>query len=129
MELSIFLARVFGLYLVIAGFLYFTRRHFIEKAISEFYDHNALILTTGVINLIIGLLIVVGHNVWTWSWVVVITILGYLTLIKGLVRLFAPDGGDKKIALKLSKKTPSIFVGIVCLIIGFFLVYEGFLGI
>ena len=129
MALSIYLARVFGLYLVIVGIFYLFRRRFIEKVLPEFFEQNSTILITGIINLVLGLLVVVGHNVWIWHWVVVITLLGYLILLKGLVRLFVPDGGDKKLALILSRGSAPIFVGIISLIIGLFLIYEGYLGV
>lgn len=128
MSISIFLARVLGLHLIIMGFLYLGRRHFIEKIFSDFFDNNSLIVVTGFLGSIIGLLIVVGHNKWEWNWTLTITLLGYLTLLKALIRLFVPGGGYRTLALKLCRGSAPIFIGIICLIIGLFLVYEGFIG-
>jgi len=128
MGTSVFLARLLGFYLVIIGLLYLSRRHFIQKAALEIFDQSSFIIISGVISLIIGLLIVVAHNVWIWDWPVVITVLGYLSLIKGIARLFIP-GGNKKLALKCTQGSSPIFIGIICLIFGLFLIYEGFIGI
>ena len=40
---------------------------------------------------VIGLLIVIYHNRWTKSWAVLITILGWLALIKGILLIAFPQ--------------------------------------
>ena len=37
-----------------------------------------------------GLAIVLTHNVWVADWPVIITLLGWLAVISGAVRIFAP---------------------------------------
>lgn len=126
MTLSIFLARVLGLYLIIVGFFYLFRRAYIQKVAREIFEKDSLVIITAVMSLLIGLLIVVGHNKWAWSWTLTITLLGYLTLLKGLIRLFIPHHTDKPVLLKAISGDNPIYIGIVCLLIGFFLTYEGF---
>ncbi len=126
MSLSIFLARVLGLYLIIGGLLYLFRRHFIQKAAEDLFQKEALVIISGVMSLILGLLLVIGHNVWEWNWTLAITLLGYLTLLKGLVRLFIPQYADKKFFKKMIHGDNPIYIGFVCLILGLFLTYEGF---
>lgn len=128
MTLSIFLGRFLGLYLIIVGFFYLFRRNFIQKAADQIFEKESLIVITAVMSLIIGLLIVLGHNIWELNWKLMITILGYIALLKGLVRLFIPHHVDKKVFMKLIKGDNPIYMGIICLIIGFFLTYEGFIG-
>jgi hypothetical protein len=50
----------------------------------------ALILTTGVITFVVGLAIVRAHNHWSGGWPVVVTVLGWLFLLGGLVRMLFP---------------------------------------
>lgn len=128
MELSIFLARFFGIYLTILAFFYFLRRDYIKIAAEKIFDNEGLVIITAIISLIIGLLIVLSHNVWEFNWRLTLTLIGYLALLKGLVRLFVPHHADKKLLLKLLQKDNPIYMGIICLILGFFLIYEGFLG-
>ncbi len=45
----------------------------------------------GVVTLVIGLAMVLVHNVWVLDWRVAITILGWLTLLKGFDLLFFPE--------------------------------------
>jgi hypothetical protein len=128
MALSIFLGRVLGLYLIIVGFFYLFRRALIQKIAVQIFENEAFIIITAIISLIIGLLIVVGHNVWEWKWTLIVTLLGYLSLIKGLTRLFIPSRTDKKMIMKALAKNNPIYIGLFCLIIGFLLTYEGFFG-
>lgn len=126
MTLSIFLGRFFGLYLLIVGFFYLFRRPFIKKAAEQIFEKEAFVVITAIISLIMGLLVVLSHNIWTFNWKVSITLIGYLALCKGLARLFVPHHIDKKLILKLVIGDNPIYVGIICLIFGFFLLYEGF---
>ena len=80
MELSVFLAKVLGLYLVIvAPAALLNRKHF-PRLIKEFSDSLAMVVLSGFVALVLGLLLVVSHNVWTADWRVIITLLGWVTL-------------------------------------------------
>lgn len=45
----------------------------------------------GAILFVAGLAIVRAHNVWTWLWPVIITLVGWIALIGGLWRMAAPN--------------------------------------
>ena len=51
----------------------------------------ALMFLSGVITLPAGLAIVLTHNVWTADWRVLITILGWLAVIGGAIRISVPQ--------------------------------------
>ncbi|MCC5832413.1 MAG: hypothetical protein JJU12_05150, partial [Chlamydiales bacterium] len=129
MSLSIFLARVLGLYLIITGFFYLFRRGLAKKVTKDYFENASLVMMGSIINLIIGLMIAVGHNIWEWNWTLVITLIGYLSLLKGLTLLFIPSHAERKFMLKFVAKENPIYIGIVWLIIGFFLTYEGFFSV
>ena len=50
----------------------------------------ALVLVSGVLSFVAGLAIVRVHNHWAGDWAVLITILGWLLLVGGLVRMLFP---------------------------------------
>ena len=60
------------------------------ERLAEIMSDPGFLIQAGFMNLIIGLTIVVGHNVWDGSWRVVITVVGYLALLKGIVLLAWP---------------------------------------
>ncbi|MCB1113093.1 MAG: hypothetical protein KDK72_10625 [Chlamydiia bacterium] len=125
MELSLFLAKVFGLYLVIVGFAYLSRGEALRQMVVEFYDSTALIFMGAAINLILGLLVVISHNVWVMGWPVIITILGYLMLLKGILNMFIPSWAAWK-AQKFCEGKGLVYTGIGVIILGGYLVYVGF---
>jgi len=122
---SIFLAKVFGLYLIIMGLFCLIRFDAMKSAADDFMKNRAFSLISGVIALIIGLLIVVAHNVWVWDWPLIITLLGYLSLLKGILRLFFPEL-ETAWAKCYTSITFLVINGIFWILVGLFLTYEGF---
>lgn len=91
MELSLFLAKVMGLYLAIVSLAVLLRRKELRQLVAAFAEDNLFIFFSGGVILILGLLVVVSHNVWEADWRGVITFLGWLTVAKGAIRLFFPE--------------------------------------
>lgn len=91
MNFSYFLGAFLGLYLIIMGVALLTRKEMFQKLIEDFSRNPALIFFSGIMSLLIGLLIILTHNAWVMSWIVMITILGYLFFIQGLIRIYFPD--------------------------------------
>lgn len=50
-----------------------------------------VVYLNGAIVFVAGLAIVRTHNVWTWYWSVIITLVGWIALIGGLWRMAAPS--------------------------------------
>lgn len=73
----------------------------------------------GLITLILGKITVVSHNIWQGSWQICITVLGYITLIKGFVRILNLPGFQDKITkhTERSLKIGSVFVFLFALIL------------
>jgi len=127
MDLSIFLAKVLGLYFIIAAVLCLVKNKEIRKMIDGFIDNTALLFIAGIITVLLGLTMVVGHNIWDNSWRIIITLIGWLVLLKGLTFLFLP----KKMTSKFSKsfrwnKEWYIAVAIIMALFGLYLASKGF---
>jgi len=57
----------------------------------EAVSHDpALVLVSGVVTFVAGLAVVRSHNRWAADWTVLVTILGWLALLGGLVRMLFP---------------------------------------
>jgi len=85
MDVSIFFARFLGSFFLIFGLLFIITRQ-LGKTI-EMTEDKAFVISTGYISLLMGLVTVILHNVWVADWRVVITILGWSTLIKGIMKV------------------------------------------
>ena len=129
MELSLFLAKVIGLYLMFISLAVFRHRREINALlVEEFYHNRTFVFFSGAIILILGLLVVVSHNVWELSWRGVITLLGWLTILKAIMRIFVPN-----VAKQFSHNVDrggwnSWYTAIlaVSLLVGLWLAYIGF---
>ena len=129
MELSLFLAKIIGLYLVFISLAVFRHRREINALlVEEFYHNRTFVFFSGAIILILGLLVVVSHNVWELSWRGVITLLGWLTILKAIMRIFVPN-----VAKQFSHNVDrggwnSWYTAIlaVSLLVGLWLAYIGF---
>ena len=105
MELSIFLGKVLGLYLLIVSVVMTINRKDYKKLLQSFQENFALTLVCGVFTVILGLLLVVGHNIWSNDWRVIITLIAWLTLAKGIGLILVPlkilKVGSGRLLLKL----------------------------
>ncbi len=101
MDVSIFFARLWGSYSVIFGALFIITRQ-LGKTI-EMTDDKKFVISTGYITLIMGLVTVILHNIWVFDWRIIITILGWSTVIKGIMKIGFPEQIHKQ-AQKFKKK-------------------------
>jgi hypothetical protein len=89
-RLTVFLARFIGLFAVLLSAALLVRGSaMVETAIAD----GPLMLTYAIISLAAGLAMILGHNVWSGgSLPVIVTLVGWLILAKGLLLLFlTPD--------------------------------------
>lgn len=120
---TIFLATVIGWYLVIVGLFLLVRRQTLQGVMADFISQRSLVFLLAIITLILGLLMVVSHNIWVMGWPVIITILSWLVLIGALIRLFFPDCAIKMGENALKHPNRLIISGIIMLLIGLYLLY------
>jgi len=86
-------------------------------------DDKAFVISTGYITLLMGLITVILHNVWVASWEVVITILGWSTVIKGIMKIGFPEKIHKE-AQRFKKK--QAVSAVILLILGAWLMWMSF---
>ena len=89
MEISIFLARVFGLYFVIMALALLVRPQGMNLLI-ETLKTTRVIYVSGLFALMLGIPLVIIHNVWDGTWRVVVTLIVWLVLLKGIFRVLFP---------------------------------------
>jgi hypothetical protein len=61
-----------------------------SNVLKEFIANRALIFLTGVLALLAGIAIVNVHNVWVPDWRVIVTVLGWLLVLRGIMLLVFP---------------------------------------
>ena len=125
MDLSLFLARFFGLYLLIVAALWLIRQEQMRDLVKELFSRPEVLAVTGAINLMLGLAVVISHPVFEWNWHGLITLLGFLAILKGVLRIGFPKQ-DKRMAYALVKGSNYLVSFVIMLIIGLYPFYIGF---
>jgi hypothetical protein len=97
------------------------------SALIEPVSHDpALVLISGMISFVVGLAIVRLHNHWAGDWTVLVTIVGWLLLVGGLVRVLFPIW-LAGVAASLGRSTGFIAgEAAILLVIGAFLSYKAY---
>jgi hypothetical protein len=124
MGISIFLAKLIGLYFLILAVLFLFRKRQIESSCKEVVSSKGILSVSAEISLLFGLVIVIDHSIWEYSWRGLITVLGYLMILKAVMRFAFPDK-VKKMATKIMGKGYWVAL-IIMIIIGVYLTYCGF---
>ena len=94
MEISIYLAKFWGSLFMILGLLSVCAK--LLGRIIEYTEDKTVTISTGYITFLLGLITVVLHNIWVKDWRVAITILGWITLFKGIEKIGFPERVNKK---------------------------------
>ena len=71
---------------------------FYKKIFDDFCENAAMMYIGGIMAMVVGYLILAFHNAWTRDLHVIITVIGWLALIKGVLILIQP-----KMMVALSK--------------------------
>jgi len=123
--ISVFLAKVMGifLFLVSLGMLVHQQRY--KRLMHDFLSNSSLVNFSGCVGLILGLLVLGCHNVWVSDWPVLVTIIGWIVLLQGVMRIFFPDAYSKMVK-ELMNGTGYQVWSWVWLLIGLYLVWVGF---
>jgi hypothetical protein len=61
-----------------------------SSVLKEFIANRALIFLTGILALLAGVAIINVHNVWVPDWRVIVTVLGWLLVLRGVMLLVFP---------------------------------------
>lgn len=124
MELSQFLAKLLGLYLLIGTGLWFFRRKKLQAVAKELVSSKGALAISGEVSLLLGLVIVIDHNIWEMDYKGLITLLGYLFILRGVMRIAFAEKCQKMMSAMTDKKYTSILL--ISFAIGLYLTYCGF---
>lgn len=125
MHISIFLAKAIGVYFLIIGIGMTINAKRIKPLLLDILNNPPLLFVTGFIALILGILLVISHNIWTMDFRLLITLIAWLCLTKGTIRVMFPQ-----VAVTMSRKWVqsdiSYYISMLILVIlGIILVYFG----
>ena len=125
---TLFLSKLIGLYCILAALAMMTRRQAIVETVTALLQNPSMMLILGGITLAAGLAMVLAHNIWSGgALAVVVTLVGWITLIKSLLFLFLPPEMAAGLYLRqLHYQQLFYLYGAIALVLGIYLTYSGF---
>ena len=91
MQNAVFLASIFGPFLLILGLWMLLYHDNMMKVVSSTKSTPSVLGLVGIINLLIGLTVLGLYHTWSWSFPVLVTALGWFYLLRGLMIFFVPQ--------------------------------------
>ena len=126
MDSSHFIARLVGPVFVVSGAAMLLNGEAFRAIVEEFIQSPALIYIAGFLALLGGLAIVNVHNSWNWGWQLIVTVVGWLAIIGGIVRMTAPQFIQAIGAAIYTQPAVMIPVAILVVALGGFLSFKGY---
>jgi hypothetical protein len=84
-----FLGRLIGLYCILIPLSMAVHKHSAMDTVTALMHNPPLVFLVSFIGVVSGLALVIGHNVWSGGALpVIVTVVGWTTLIKSLLLLF-----------------------------------------
>jgi uncharacterized protein YjeT (DUF2065 family) len=127
MDTSLFLAKLIGPIFVIVGTGLLLNGDRYRAVVDEVMSSHTLLYIFGAIALTGGLAIVLTHNIWVWDWPVIITIVGWLMIVRGSFRIVFPQQVED-LARKMVARWSNILLisGLLVIALGAFFCWKGF---
>ena len=122
---SVIIARLMGPLLLTAAISMLLNRKAFQKIAEEATKNTALFYISGVMSLLGGLAVVQFHNLWVAGWPVLITIVGWLAVVRGLARMLFPEQAAAQGSRMLRGETALVVSAVVSSVIGAILTVEG----
>jgi len=127
MELSIFLAKIIGVVYVVAGLSMLLNAKYYQRVFPELVKNTIWMFTMGLMGLVVFFIWVLKHNVWE-GWPILITLFGWIALIKSIVILVFPQWFTKFSTSFLNWVNIKAWWGGFGLLVGLLFSYFGWLA-
>lgn len=121
---SIFWAKLLGIYLLIIVFDLLVRKQEAKKAVKDFAESKGLLFYSGSLSILLGLAILISHPIHEMCWKGLITVIGYLLVFRGLLRIAFPSFLHKEVYPVFHRNYWLLVL--VLLVLGLYLTNAGF---
>jgi hypothetical protein len=120
------IARLVGPLFAAVGVGMIINATFYATAVGEGAHSPVLIAISGMATLLAGLAILNAHHAWTSDWRVLVTLIGWLFVIAGLLRLILPKFVETAAPAVYSGPAAEIVAGAIILVVGAILSFAGY---
>ena len=123
--MSIILAKIFGVYFLVIGLAFLFNINRFRGIYNQVIKDENFLLLGGILALLIGAVVISVHNDWVLAWPLLITLLGWWSLIKGSALLIYPE--SIKLFSFIQNRSDTFYrtLSLVYVVVGLFLVCKG----
>ncbi len=126
MDLSIFLAKLFGLYFLLAGGIIMMRQKSYMHIMIDVLGNKGLLMVVAACQLLAGLALVIAHPIFTPDWRGVITLIGAWICVEGVFYLAAPHTKITRFVRMFNNSTWYTSGGLLAVVLGAYLAGKGY---
>ena len=122
-----FLSRLIGLYCIFASLSMATHKQASLEMARALIQNPPVLFVCGLIAVVTGLAMILGHNVWSGGALpVIVTLIGWSSLLKGLLILFLwPEAAYRFFLVGLHYEQFFYLYAAISLILGIYLTFGG----
>jgi hypothetical protein len=126
-HLTVFLARLIGLFIMVLAVWVLVDQSDFSAVVQAVVSDRPATLLLSLMCLAAGLAVVLAHQVWSGGIAqILVTLLGWLLLVRGVVLLFLPQNLLETLATAVVGAGWLWLIGAIALILGIILTYAGF---
>ena len=126
MDRSLFLAKLMGSTFAVIALGMLINLSMYESMIAEALHTGVLFYLSGLLSLLGGLAIINLHNTWRADWRVIVTVLGWLMTIGGVIRIIVPQVAIAFGSTIYGGRTSTIMAALIVGVLGAFLSFKGY---
>lgn len=126
-DTTLFLAQLMGPVMLAVGLGIFFSRAYYMKVYRHLENETLAVLMSGIVALVAGIVIVMNHNIWGGFIPTVVTLVGWLSIAKGLLLIIFPQVVDR-IGDRLSVSGWFPVIGSIYALLGAFISYAAYLA-
>lgn len=123
-----FCARVIGPLMLIIGAIVVLRFEDLMLMMPAILQDAALSFITGILVLVIGLVLVAAHHHWTSPVAIAVSLIGLLTVLRGVLLMLAPDMLAGFANQMLNTGAAPWIAGAIAILLGLWLTWAGWVA-
>jgi hypothetical protein len=124
--MDLFLAQLFGLYFIIVGASVLIRKKSIMPTYREMLANKPVLFAIALLEIAAGLAIVLANPVITLDWIGLISLIGWMLLVEGVLYLTLPSKIVQKFTKNFSSAGWMTAGALVAIVAGGYLAFIGF---
>jgi len=120
------IAAILGPFYIIVAVGLFLNPDRCRRVIQGFFEQPALIYIGGIMALLMGLLILAFHRAWSGDWTVLVTVIGWLGVVKGAALIIRPESWAGLTEAIMRTESRIRIAAVFASLLGLFLTVKGY---